>query len=546
MATTVVSELINEIGFSVNQSQLSQVESSFESIRNRAAQVGRTMTAAITAPLAAIAAVSIKAASDSVETQNKFNQVFGSISEDANKFATQLSTDLRRSNTGIQDNLASLQSFAVGMGFAEKEAFKFSTSIQKMVFDFASFNNISDDDSFQRFIAGLSGSGEVFDRFGINIKDAALGLELQALGLAESTAKATEMQKVIARVSIIQKALGKQGAIGDASRTMFEFASAIKSARSVIADLLSDFGTELLPIAKSVVNTFNDWAIALRNKLTPEMKRIILVVGFIVAAVGPLLLVFAGLATAASFIASAFGALSAAAVAANTTVGLLVAKFILIGLAIAAVGIALALVIEDILVFQRGGNSLIGFLIDKFGEFTSFLESQGSFILGIFSDIFGGIRDTFDGLIEFITGVFMGKWRFAIQSLGKVLISALTTAINAALVPFQAVLDVFNQITGKKVSLRGVAGGLGAAANRGLQSLTAPTGGLPSTGFNARQIAVDSQRNFNVNSNINMSFPVGTDQSTIDSAQQQIKKAVRDELMFEVRKVVTDNPKVQR
>ena len=46
------------------------------------------------------------------------------------------------------DNLANLQSFAIGMGFAKKEALKFSTSIQGMVFDFASFNNISDKEAF--------------------------------------------------------------------------------------------------------------------------------------------------------------------------------------------------------------------------------------------------------------------------------------------------------------------------------------------------------------------------------------------------------------
>lgn len=548
MATTVVSELINEIGFRVNRSELRNVERSFDRLRDRASQVGRSMTVAVTAPLVALGAISLKVASDAVEAQNKFDQVFGNIADSANQFANQLSSDLRRSDTAIKDNLASLQSFAIGMGFAEGEAFKFSTSIQKMIFDFASFNNISDDESFQRFIAGLSGSGEVFDRFGINIKDAALGLELQSMGLAESTAKATELQKVLGRVSIIQKALGKQGAIGDASRTMFEFASALKSTRGILSDLLSDFGKELLPIAKTVLNTFNEWATSLRNKLTPQMKRIILLVGFLVAAVGPLLLIFAGAVTVVNFLSGAFGVLATAAAAANVPILLLIGKFVLIGLAIASVGAVIALIVEDFLVFQEGGNSLIGFLIDRFGDLTSFLEDQGSFILSIFGDLFGGLRDQFNGLINFVTGVFQADWRMAVQGLGEFFIATIGNAIRVITIPLQAVLDVFNQITGKKISLRGLSNSVTSFGNQGLSALTAQPVDFQAAQQlrTARNLAVQSENNFNVNSTVNMMFPVGTDQSTISSAEQQVKKAVRDEIMHEVRKIVVDNPKVQK
>jgi len=541
----VVNELVNRINFRVNFSQIRRVERSFDRIGRNAEQIGRNISAAITLPFAALSVLSIKAASDAIETENKFDQVFEGMTQEANAFVDSYSKGLRRSETFVRDNIATLQSFALGMGLGKKEAFGMAKTLQGLVLDFASFHNISDDNSFRRFISALSGSSQVLDRFGIDIKVASLNLELQRLGLAESTLKATELQRVMARLSLIQRAMGRQGALGDAKRTMFEFASALKSTRGVLKDLLADFGKELIPLAKGVLNAFNNIVLNLKNKLTPQIKRVIISVGILVAAVGPLLLIFTGIAGAVALFSSALGALSAMAFTAGTTVSLLLGKFVLIGVAIAAVGVALALVVEDLLLFQARGNSLIGLLIERFGDLVNTLKVEGVHIVGVFSDIFGGIRDFFDGLIEFVTGVFMGKWRFAIQSLGKVIISVFSNAIRLATLPFQAVLDVLNKLTGSNANAGNLGNQFAGVASQGLAALTAQ-GSLPSSDINAQQIAQESINNFNVNSNINMNFPVGTDQTTIDNADQQLRKAVRDEIMFEVRKAVVDNPRVQR
>jgi hypothetical protein len=548
MATTVVSELLNIIGFKVDEGEARKVEQTFKRIQDKAANAGKALTLSITAPFATLSFLSIKAASDAVETQNKFNQVFGSISDDANAFASSLAKDLRRSEGALQDNLSALQSFSIGMGFGQREAFELSKKLQGLIFDFASFNNVSDDESFQRFLSGLSGSGEVFDRFGINIKQSALELELQALGLANSAAKASEMQKVLGRVSIIEKALGRQGAIGDAQRTMLEFASAIKSTRAVIADLLADFGKELLPTAKKVLNSFNEIATEFRTGLTPEIKKMIMFVGFLVAAVGPLLLIIAGVSGTAAFLTGVLSKLAIAAAAANTSILLLISKFVLIGAAIAGVIALLGLLIEDIIVFQRGGNSLIGFLVDGFNDLAKTVKAAGFSILDDIGGIFGSIRNIFDSFINFITGVFTAQWRFAVNNLAKVFISTIATAARGVGLIIQGVADGLAKlgITSGTLNVSGAIQGAEDLANQTVQSLTATRSGLARTGFNARQVALDAQNNFNVNSNITLNFPVGTDQGTIDTADQQIRKAVRDELMFEARKIAVDNPQLQR
>tara|TARA_Y100000310_G_C20703455_1_gene832279 strand:+ start:9734 stop:11380 length:1647 start_codon:yes stop_codon:yes gene_type:complete len=548
MATTVVSELLNIIGFKVDEGEVRKVENTFKRIQDKATSAGKSLSLALTVPFATLSALSLKAASDAVETQNKFNQVFSGISDDANAFASSLAKDLRRSEGVIQDNLSSLQSFSIGMGFAQDEAFGLSKKLQGLIFDFASFNNVSDDEAFQRFLSGLSGSGEVFDRFGINIKQSALELELQAMGLATSAARATEMQKVLARVSIIEKALGRQGAIGDAQRTMLEFASAIKSTRAVIADLLADFGAELLPLARRVLNTFNEVATELRTSLTPEIKRMILFVGFLVAAIGPLLLIVGGASATIAFLAGAFSKLAIAAAAANTSVLLFIAKFVLIGAAIASVIALLGLLIEDIIVFQRDGNSLIGFLVDGFQDLAKMVKAAGFSILEDIGNIFGSIRNTFDAFINFVTGVFTARWRFAVRNFVRILISSVATAARGIGLIVQGVADTLAKlgIVDGRIDVNAAIQGAEDFANTAIRNLTATRSGLESNGFNARRIATESARNFNVNSNITLNFPVGTDQGTIDTADQQIRKAVRDELLFEARKIAVDNPQLQR
>lgn len=536
---TVISELINIIGFKVNKGEARKVEKTFESILDKAQNVGRKLSLAVTLPFIALSAASIKAASDVVETQNRFNQVFGTLSTDAEKFSKDLADRLRRSEFQIKDNLSALQSFGVGMGFTRKEAFKFSQEMQKLIFDFASFNNISDQDAFRRFIAGLSGSGEVFDTFGIQIKEGALNVELLTSGLAGSVQKATELQKVIGRASIIRKTLGKQGAIGDAERTMRDFAGAMKSALAAVKLLLANFGKELLPIATKIVNKFNDLFFTFKDKLTPTIKRFIIIAGFLAAAIGPLILGSTLFIQALLFMKGAFLAVAAGAATANLPIALFLAKIALIGIAVAAVIGLLGLIIEDILVFQRGGNSAIGAIVDKFNEWKEQLMDLGIFIPQLFADIVGDIRDSLDGLIEFLVGIFTLRFKFAFSGLANFIKSTFAAVFNAILLPFQAIFDIINQVTGSKIQLLNASGVATDLTNQFSNFTNGFDQGLLQTG---RSLTGQS---LNINSTVNLSFPASVDQALIDSADQQMRKAIRDEMSTQINNAVNANPEVE-
>lgn len=199
----------------------------------------------------------ITAASDAEEMQNRFNAVFASMSDEGEVFAANLSRSIGRSINEIKQSVTEFQSFFIGLGFGGEQAFGFSTNIEKLALDFASFNNIADEEAVGRFISAMSGSSEVLDRFGINIKESATLLEAQRLGLAKSSEDFTEQEKVIARLSIIYKSMSDQGALGDAARTSLSFANQLKTLQGSAKDLTTTLGQQLLPAIAPFLRILN-------------------------------------------------------------------------------------------------------------------------------------------------------------------------------------------------------------------------------------------------------------------------------------------------
>jgi len=305
----IIVDLVNKVS-----GKLTPLERDLDRTGKKMREVGKSMTIGITAPLIVAAGFFVKAAADAEETENRFRAVFGSLSDDARAFADELGDAVGRSSIKIMDGLSTFQSFSVGMGFAREGAAEMSKSIQTLSLDFASFNNISDDESMQRFISALSGSSEVLDRFGINIKASALDLELQAQGLANSTAEATEQEKVIARLAIIMRAMTEQGAVGDAIRTQFSFTNQMKRLNDVFLDFRVQLGRDIIPALTGLVTSAAN-AMKSFNELSDGTRKSVLVFATFLGVLGPMALLMGGVIKAARLLKLAFFGLRVASLA---------------------------------------------------------------------------------------------------------------------------------------------------------------------------------------------------------------------------------------
>lgn len=209
----------------------------------------------------------IKAASDAKETLNKFRAVFTDQAAGMLTWVNRLTDRVGRSRIAVQESLSAYQAFFKGLAFGSSEAAGMSREMQSLTIDFGSFFNVTDSEAARRMLSGLSGSSEVFDQFGINLKQAALVAELSAMGIDKAWSQVTEPEKVLARMNLIRKAMGAQGAIGDAERTSGAFANLWKKITGSIRDAAAAVGSALLPVLEplaarvaEVIKQFADWA----------------------------------------------------------------------------------------------------------------------------------------------------------------------------------------------------------------------------------------------------------------------------------------------
>ena len=267
------------------EKQLRAVEDNFKRVGANILKVGAGFTGFGAGLLGALT-IAANEAGDAAEIFNKFEIIFKGASKEVRAFAQEVAKSIGRTETDVASALATYQSFFIGLGKGDKEARELSKTLTVLALDFASFNNLSDTEAQQRFISGLSGSAEVFDRYGINIKAAALDQELLRQGINKTTATANENEKVMARLAIIMESLGKQGAVGDAVRTADSYNNVLKRLSASFTELKQTIGDE---VTKDLAS-FNASLAKSINSITKFIKEnpglVTSVLGIGVAAVG--------------------------------------------------------------------------------------------------------------------------------------------------------------------------------------------------------------------------------------------------------------------
>ena len=248
-------------------------------------------------------AVAIQKASDAQETIAKFGQVFGEQTVAAEKFATDTAKALGRSAVAIRNSMSAFQSFFVGLNFGSDTARQMSEQLQSLALDFAAFHNLADDEAMGRFISALSGSSEVLDQFGVNIKQAALQEKLLEQGITKSWTAVTEQEKAVARLAVIMEAMTAQGAVGAATREAGSFANRMKALKASIEDTAIAAGTALLPAVTALVEKFTG-VVASINEYVAKSPQMVTLLAEVAVGVGGVGIAATALGVTLTFIAN--------------------------------------------------------------------------------------------------------------------------------------------------------------------------------------------------------------------------------------------------
>jgi len=221
-------------------------------MRQYAQRVGLTMAAAGTAGLAGLVAA-INKASDQFENLNAFQEVFRGSNAAANQFADTLANRVGRSTVAIKQGMTPIGAMVRGLGLAGDEAARFASEATSAALDISSFFNSDTADAMQRIRSALSGSSEAVDQFGINMRAQALELKLTEMGFEGNVQAASELEKTLARLAIIQESLARSGAAGDLERTKDQYANLSRTLRESLGTLAAAAGAPLQPLAELVM-----------------------------------------------------------------------------------------------------------------------------------------------------------------------------------------------------------------------------------------------------------------------------------------------------
>ncbi len=253
-----------------------------------AAQVGLKMSMAITLPLVGGAAAATYLAGNAAETQSKFEQVFGEMSEDAQNWAEAYGDAVGRATTDLQDMLATTGSIVKAMGMTGEASVEFSEQIAQLAVDMGSFHNASDIEAFNALRSAITGEYEPMKRFGVIVNEAKVEQELLNMGIKGGTKAATDAEKAQARMNIIMRAT--TDAQGDAARTAGSFSNQMKALKADAKELGESIGADLLPAAQRGIEIVRRLITGFEN-LDSGTRGVIIAVGGLAAAIGPVVFI---------------------------------------------------------------------------------------------------------------------------------------------------------------------------------------------------------------------------------------------------------------
>lgn len=325
-------------------------EARFQRLGQKMTQLGKGLSVAVTLPLLALGAASVKAASDAEETESKFNVVFSNIAASAKEAQEELRNQYGLSRMASQQLLGDTGDLLTGFGFTQTAALDLASEVNKLAVDLASFTNFSGGaaGASAALTKALLGERESVKSLGISILEA----DVQAKVL-ENTQKGltfeTERQaKAFATLQIAQEQ--SKNAIGDYARTSDSFANKTRLLKARLSDLSVEFGKILLPAATKLVSILEK-VIDKFSSFEPATKKMIVVVGAVVAAIGPFLLILGK-------IIAALPAIKVALVALTGPVGLIIAAIVALT----------AIIIKNWDTVKQWAQDLANWFIDLYNE----------------------------------------------------------------------------------------------------------------------------------------------------------------------------------
>ena len=199
--------------------------------------------------------------SDIAEVENVVDVAFGSMADQAYKFASTATKQFGLSELAAKNYSGTMMAMLNASGVAQESAAKMSTTLAGLAGNLASFYNIDTDTAFYKIRAGISGEIEPLKQLGINLSVANLQEYALSQGITTTYNSMTQAQKTMLRYNYIMSVTSAQQ--GDFARTAGTYANQVRLLTMNIQSLASVIGQGLIAAVLPGIKALN----ALMSKL---------------------------------------------------------------------------------------------------------------------------------------------------------------------------------------------------------------------------------------------------------------------------------------
>ena len=285
---------------------LNSASKKFEEFGKKMTSIGSAMSLAITTPLLLIGKQMIKLASDSQESTNKVEVVFGKSADAIKEFASTSLTQFGLAKSSAMDMAATYGDMSTSMGLTQEQAASLSTSLVGLVADLASLKDVKTEQANAALRGIFTGETESLTTLGIVMTEANLKAYALSKGFKGNIQDLTQAEKVLLRYNyVLANTTNSQG---DFARTGGGAANQMRIFQESLKEIGDTFGTTVLPSFTKGITLVNNFMKEFA-KLDSETKKNIIIGSVFVAAIGPTLVAIGALITAVKTIGVAFAAL---------------------------------------------------------------------------------------------------------------------------------------------------------------------------------------------------------------------------------------------
>lgn len=160
------------------------------------------------------------------EIENVVDVSFGSMADEAYKFASTAKEQFGLSELAAKQYSGTMMAMMKSSGVAQDAASKMSISLAGLAGDIASFYNIDTDTAFQKIRSGISGEIEPLRQLGINLSVANMEAYALSRGITTSYNAMSQAEKVALRYNYLMSATGDVQ--GDFARTSGTWANQVR------------------------------------------------------------------------------------------------------------------------------------------------------------------------------------------------------------------------------------------------------------------------------------------------------------------------------